>query len=601
MFKRQWRKFIRMVFVGGVAAALLGSGSTYAADKDDLQVLKQQLEQQKKQMEQQKKDLELLQKQLTHLNEATAAKATADLPPAPKADAEAVRQLVGDELKRREAEQAAAAAAARKKIEDEGYKVGTDLSMSVRWNPLNGVTFFTPNGDFVSHMGFRFQLDDVFFNQSPGLKNQPGTSAKNGGGGIGDLQDGDFFRRVRPSYDGQAWEVMEWNCELALEQIQHDLINFDECWVGIMNMPLIGTIRIGHQHPPQGLEDDMTASSKAMTFLERSMYTDAFYENFATGVLNTNNFFDQRATYMAMIYRQDNYNGSTPDGANVADTFGDGKYAYGLRATALPIWENDGRCFMHVGASIDWREADDVNAATGQGGTVGPRFVDFRARPQIRDGIGDYGSTGDNVAGLPGNQNRIVDTGVMTSSSSTVIGTEWAFVRGPLFLMAEYGFAEANDVTTSATTFVSNSKIKAGTNLGDCWFNGGYIQATYFLTGESRTYDRRLGRLGTNYITSPFTPFYFTRGEDGGWLFGRGAWEVAARYNYLNLDDKGIQGGISHAVELGVNWYLNTNLKIQFEYLWQDRTDMTSFQNGVNANRNNGSLNGLGIRTQFFF
>jgi len=597
MFKRLWRKFIRMLFVGGVAAALLGSGSTYAADKDDIQVLKQQLELQKQQMEQQKKALDLLQKQLTQINEAATVKsstaAAADLPPAPKADPDAVRQMVGDELRRREDDQKAAAAAARKKLEDEGYKVGTDLSMSVRWNPANGVTFFTPNGDFVSHMGVRFQYDTVFFNQSPGLKNATAATPGQVGTGIGDLQDGDYFRRIRPSWDGQAWEIMEWNVELALDQIQHDLINLDEVWVGLMNMPVVGTVRIGHQHPPQGLEDDMTASSKAMTFLERSQYTDAFYENFASGVLLTNNYLDQRATYMAMVYRQDNYNGSTADGSNVGDNFGDGKYGYGLRLTALPIWENDGRCFMHVGASINWREAEDVNAAAGQGGTIGPRFVEFRARPQIRDGIGQFGSTGDGANGFPGNQQRLVDTGAMTSTSSTVIGTEFAFVRGPLFLMAEYGFASANNVITAATTNVEKG-VAVGSHLGDVWFNGGYIQATYFLTGESRTYDRRLGRLGSSYITSPFTPFYFTRGEDGGWLFGRGAWELAARYNYLDLNSKGIQGGISNAWEAGVNWYLNPNLKIQFEYLWQDRFNMSD-------SKNSGNLNGLGIRTQFFF
>ena len=60
------------------------------------------------------------------------------------------------------------------------------------------------------HFGFRFQNDAVWFTQSDNLR-----SSKQ----VGDLQDGVFFRRIRPSWDGVAWEVMEWNCELALEQV----------------------------------------------------------------------------------------------------------------------------------------------------------------------------------------------------------------------------------------------------------------------------------------------------------------------------------------------------------------------------------------------
>ena len=49
MFKRLWRRYVRLLFVGGTALALLGAGTAHAGDKDDLQLLKQQLELQKKQ------------------------------------------------------------------------------------------------------------------------------------------------------------------------------------------------------------------------------------------------------------------------------------------------------------------------------------------------------------------------------------------------------------------------------------------------------------------------------------------------------------------------------------------------------------------------
>ena len=202
----------------------------------------------------------------------------------------------------------------------------------------------------------------------------------------------------------------------------------------------------------------------------------------------------------------------------------------------------------------------------------------FPARcPELRDAIGDFGNSP-----LTGNARRIVDTGLIAADSATVIGTEFLFIRGPFSVQSEYAFASIN-----------NAQV-AGTPVGDRWFNGGYIQVSYFLTGENRTYDRRLGRLGDTYIASPYAPFFFTRAEDGRFQWGRGAWEIAARFNHLTLDNGLIQGGQTNSVELGLNWYLNTNLKVQFEYLHQNRYDMGPGQVP-------GDIDALGIRTQFFF
>ena len=51
------------------------------------------------------------------------------------------------------------------------------------------------------------------------------------------------------------------------------------------------------------------------------------------------------------------------------------------------------------------------------------------------------------------------------------------------------------------------------------------------------------------------------------------AWEVAARYSYLNLNDGPIQGGVLSGLTLGLNWYLNTNLKFQFDWVYDRRHD----------------------------
>ncbi len=437
----------------------------------------------------------------------------------------------------------------------------------MRWD--NGFLFETPNKDFKFHVGGRFQDDWVFWDQSAGLRAAPGA------GGIGNLQDGTFFRRIRILMDGTMWEVVEFNLEYAPEAVVQGIPGLDEFWVGMTKLPLIGTVRIGHLKVPQGFEGDMVSSSKAMTFLERSAYTDAFYQNFAPGIWAGNSIFDQRMTWSAMWYRQEN-----ALHANSGSDFGDGEYGVSGRLTFLPLWENDGRHMLHLGVSATYRNAE--NPDDGNGGLTGPGVVRFRARPQIRDAQGDFGSTIVGGTVLPGNTNRMVDTGAIAADAATVVGTELFYVLGPLSVQSEWAWA------------IANGAVVGGVPQGSRSFNGGYIELSYFLTGENRVYDRRLGREGSTYIASPFTPFWATRDEGGGLNFGLGAWELAAHYNYLNLNDGPIQGGVLSGMELGVNWYLTTNLKWQFTYLNENRYHLR-------AGQIPGIVNGFGTRVQVFF
>jgi phosphate-selective porin OprO/OprP len=556
-FRRRWPTLMKYALIGTVSLGM-GLGGARAQQPEDPQMTELKLR-----LDRLEKQNQLLMEQLQQRSVVTTSAQTAS-------SNDDVRKVVQGVLKEQDDKKKADEEKKKKEEAEKGFEVGSDLKMSARWNPTNGVTFETPSKDFVSHLGVRFQLDSVFFNQSGGLDHPPPA-------GINNLQDGVFFRRVRPSWDGTAYEVFEWNVELALEQVAHGVPTWDEMWVGIKEIPFLGTVRVGHQKTPQGLEGDMVSSSKSMTFLERSAYTDAFYENFSTGVQVTNSVADQRMTYTFMFYRQDNDNGINADNNGVS--FQDGAYAYGLRLTSLPQWENNGRCFMHLGASANWRNAEklDNNATLPQGGVFGPKFVEFRARPQMRDAIGDFGATP-----LSGNSRRLVDTGLIQADGSLVLGSEFAWIMGPLSIQAEYAWSEINN------------PVIAGAGVGNQWFNGGYLQVSYFLTGENRAYDRRLGRMASTYIANPNENFFLVRGEDDRIHWGSGAWELAARINHLDLNSSKINGGETNALELGINWYLSNNLKFQFEYLWQDRFNLKP---GVNA----GELNGFGIRTQFFF
>jgi phosphate-selective porin OprO/OprP len=457
-----------------------------------------------------------------------------------------------------------------KEKEEKGYEVGTDTALKARWNLDQGLIFETANRDFWTHIGFYCQWDTVAFTQTPTLRaaNQ-----------LGDLQDGTFFRRIRPQWDGQAWGFVEWNVILALEQISADgtntngLINLDECWMGVYGVPILGRIRAGHLKVCQGLEGNQWSSSRAMTFQENAAYTDAFYNIFATGVQLCNSALDDRITWQGMVYRDDNPRD------NVGADFGDGAYGATGRITGLLIDECEDHHILHLGLSGTWRKAEKADATLG---LTGPDQVRLRARPELRDAFGGFGDG----ATLPGNSGRLVDTGTLTALSTGVVGTELFYILGPFSVMAEWATCTVNSAVVP---------FRGRNVIGDRNFNGGYVTVSYFLTGETRLYDKVFGREGTFYVERPFTNAFAKWDEDGGLALGWGAWEVAARFSYLNLNDGPVQGGVMDGVTLGLNWYLASNLKVQFEYLHNARWNKASGSNGNLP----GTVDGFGSRVQF--
>ena len=89
-------------------------------------------------------------------------------------------------------------------------------------------------------------------------------------------------------------------------------------------------------------------------------------------------------------------------------------------------------------------------------------------------------------------------------------------------------------------------------------FEGAYIYASWFITGESRNYKAKSGKFTR---TKPLNAVY-----DG----GIGAWEVAARFSTLDLNDQEIKGGEEDNVTLGVNWYLNPQVRFMANYIIVD-------------------------------
>jgi phosphate-selective porin OprO/OprP len=113
------------------------------------------------------------------------------------------------------------------------------------------------------------------------------------------------------------------------------------------------------------------------------------------------------------------------------------------------------------------------------------------------------------------------------------IGLEAALVRGPFHAQAE---AYQADVSSP--------------ELDDPTFAGYYVQAGYFLTGEHRPYTASGVSGGAFDRLRPKRPI------ERDWASG--AWEIALRYSYLDLDSRGVQAGTVESWSATLNWYLTS-------------------------------------------
>src|SRR6266478_7273839 len=149
---------------------------------------------------------------------------------------------------------------------------------------------------------------------------------------------------------------------------------------------------------------------------------------------------------------------------------------------------------------------------------------------------------------------NLISTGAIANvSGAQVYSVEAAATYGPLFFQGEYfWFNVDRNAATGLPPFGAPS-LK---------FEGGYAEASFILTGETRKYNPAAAAyLGV----VPEHPFSLA---GGGW----GAWEIAGRVSTINLNDQlatatGIPGGRQTIYTAGLNWYVNRNVRFLFDYL----------------------------------
>lgn len=88
-------------------------------------------------------------------------------------------------------------------------------------------------------------------------------------------------------------------------------------------------------------------------------------------------------------------------------------------------------------------------------------------------------------------------------------------------------------------------------------------QVSWFLTGEYRPYDRKAGIHNRMPIRDEFFLVRSGRGKRG----GVGAWEIAARFSSIVIDDENVRGNNMTDFTAGLNWYLNPYARVKVNYI----------------------------------
>jgi phosphate-selective porin OprO/OprP len=339
------------------------------------------------------------------------------------------------------------------------------------------------------------------------------------------------FRDLRLGVQGNIWENLAYKVEFEFEG---DEVDYKDVYAELQNLPMIGNFRIGHFREPMGLEH--LTDYRFITFMEKSAATRDFAPDRNLGIMLYDYMWDNMNwSYYASLTRGnhegDNLNTVIPfQGPPDEDVDEDSNdWSFTARIAGTPYYdEHNGRCLLHLGVGYSARRTGQNPGTLGNGLWLGDLEMDDRT--------------------------SLLKIQLNPREEFNVYNFEAAWMRGPFSLQGEYYYAETGGASGIYT-------------------NGAYLQASYFITGENRGYDRRMKAF---YRVHPYEPFFLINTCDG-CSGGLGAWELAVRWSWKDLDSIPalLPGGAfpptvigtQENITLGCNWYLNPYSRVMFNYV----------------------------------
>ena len=361
-----------------------------------------------------------------------------------------------------------------------------------------GLQAESADGNFKFKIGGRMHADASVSDNDKFLKGGTPVEANNG----------TEIRRGRLAFAGTFYK--DWDFKSQIDFADND--------VAVKDLKLAYTglrifentkikVTVGQQK--QAFSREVQESSNDLMFIERSMMSvlSAPVVDRAIGV-NIHGS-GKKWTAQAGVYGES----ITPNKTSMDEGWG-----VSSRATFTPIRNNDNEVqkLVHLGIAGNFRETSDSGQISGAGTGVRYRYETTHMSDLFP-----------------------VDTGTITTVKNIkMIGFEANGVYGPFSVGGEF----------------TQSWMDRNMGMNSLGFHGWYGEASWTLTGESRTYKK-----GQFKRLKPKNEFNLA---SGGW----GAWEVATRVGGVDMNDGAFKGGYMKNFSVALNWYANENVRLMFGY-----------------------------------
>ncbi|MCE9547545.1 MAG: hypothetical protein K8T25_18915 [Planctomycetia bacterium] len=343
---------------------------------------------------------------------------------------------------------------------------------------------------------------------------------------FGDLGDVVGLRRARIGVEGELGDNSRYVVEVDLPA---GIVIPRDIYVAWGDRLEAGECQLGHFREPFSLEGG--TSVRTFPFMERSpvnMLDPA--RNWGLGLFRES--VDENSSLAVGVFHAGTDSGGLQGGDG--DTVG-----LTGRLTTAPINEQDGRRLLHFGLALSERVSE-----------TGVIIINQQPNSPLLD-LGDS-STSPFVPAIS-----------IPASFEQLINVQFAAAHGSWWTQAEW-YGALIDQTGGGMVF----------------FRGCHADCGYFITGEHRQYNASSGTLGSISVNRPWLRTSPDDDRQRGW----GAWELTARFSYLDFFDPDTPtgpGGQRIGIQLpestfGVNWYLSDRVRLMLNYSYAVPNEMNT-------------------------
>jgi len=472
---------------------------------------------------------------------------------------------------------------------------------SAVWAFDNGrATFASGDGRFTLAIRARFQTDYAGFMQDQDQIHRASF------GGPTDLSSGAVIRRAYFGVEGKAYS--DFSYEIRLNAGGSDGGSFGASGVPnagegdpLLNKAVITYTGIPNWHFNVGVLEpafmmEGSTSSASLTFMERPDFENIAADTFGAGDsrrgieigwAKTDTFWAGDNVTVTSTFSggktgsAQNHGSATGSGTGIVSTAGGGDENDQLLGRLTDRVWSDGISNIQIGASL----AHVFNSGQVNNVDGGSQTLNLRDRPEIRvDG------------------SRLIATGGIAAKTADMYAFDAEGNVENFYFGAEY--AKFSLDRQCGATLTANAGCVAGgafAVVDHPSFYGWALEGTWILTGETKVYSPSAinNEVGGFNMPVPSRPFSL---NGDSW----GAWELAARYTDTNMNWHGSQaasttqlagilGGRERIVSLGVNWYLNRNIRVMLD------DNIIQLSKGTLAlpDRDSQDINVVGLRFQY--